>query len=896
MAYGVETILTILIALLGGGAIFFIFSTILEQRKKHTWFDGLDSTVLLIEIPRTNDKKELSAEHMFASLHGILKSKQELKTHSEHQEHIGFEIVSVGNKIQFYIWTPTALTPFVEGQVYAQYPDAQIKQINPEDDYVHQIPEQHYKHAIEVILTENEALPIKTFPSFEVDPLAAITATLTKLESEQEILGIQILARPISDAWHKVSAKKAGAIKSGGGSGALGGGWVSQVGGALWRPPEHTATASKPEISERDKTRVTAIEEKSRKLGYQVKIRILYSAPPQTYMASRMKIQALLGAFKQFNTTNLNGFKQGDSKPENFERYKQRSFFDRGFTLNIEELASLYHLPHSNVATPGIVWARARTGEPPSNLPVYTEGSVDVSPIGVTNFRGDSLYFGLTRRDRGRHVYIIGQTGVGKSGLLELMTAADITTNQGFALIDPHGDFAVNTLQRIPPERVKDVVYFNPADVDFPIGFNPLEVHSEAQKTLVASEIIGSLKKMFDSWGPRLEYILRYTILSLLEYPNATMLDITRVLTDNKFHKDVVSRVTDPVVRNFWDKEYASWNEKFKTEAVAPILNKVGAFTANPIIRNIVGQPKSGFNVRQIMDEGKILVINLSRGLIGEDNAAILGSLLVTKVQLAAMSRADIASVDDRRPFYFYVDEFQNFATESFATILSEARKYGLNLTVANQYISQMIPEVSGAVFGNVGSIISFRVSPEDANTLQKYFDPQFEAADLIQLNNRDFLANISIGGEKSVPFSARTMDLPGHYDEALGQITFFNRQSYAIPRGEVESLIRNEPKAHTAVQSIAKQRPSKEVLARRMAQITLSPGSMARSAAAPSAVPAQQVEEPKKKKTRRGKRGGKKKTQSAQAVSPVQPKTQLPAMPQTMVHSENDETTIRLR
>lgn len=873
----------LLLTLLTAGAIFFIFNLFLDTKKKHASFNAMESKVLLIEIPRTNDKKELSAEHMFASLHGILKNKRELKAHQEYQEHIGFEIVSIGNKIQFYIWTPAILTSFVEGQVYAQYPEAQIKQINPEDDYVHQIPEGHYRQVVEIGLTEDQTLPIKTFLSFEVDPLAAITATLTKLEAENEMLGIQILARPVDDTWHKNSAKKAERIKNGGGSSTSRHGWLAQTSGALWKPPEESTTTTKTEISERDKTRITAIEEKSRKLGYQVKIRVIYSSPPEVQLSSRMKIQALLGAFKQFNTTNLNGFKQTTSKLEDFDKYKTRSFFDKGYILNIEELASVYHLPHSNVATPGIVWARARTGEPPSNLPIYTEGSTDISPIGITTFRGDYQYFGLTRKDRGRHVYIIGQTGVGKSGLLELMTAADITTNQGFALIDPHGDFAINTLQRIAPERVKDVIYFNPADTEFPIGFNPLEVQNESQKTLVASEIIGSLKKMFDSWGPRLEYILRYTILSLLEYPNTTMLDITRLLTDNKFQKEVVSRVTDPVVRNFWDKEYASWNEKFRTEAVAPILNKVGAFTANPIIRNIVGQPTSGFNVRQVMDEGKILVMNLSRGLIGEDNAAILGSLLVTKVQLAAMSRADIANVEDRRPFYFYVDEFQNFATESFATILSEARKYGLNLTIANQYISQMIPEVSGAVFGNVGSIISFRVSPEDATSLQKYFEPQFEGTDLIQLNNRDFLANLSIAGEKTVPFSARTMDLPGYLDGSIEQIIAHNRQLFAHPKADVEALIRGtKPSVQNAAPSQASKPFSREVATQKLARSALGIEELAHpipDVLASNKTTAPPSDEPKKKKTRRGKRGGKKKAQDqtntkTAAQSPDQPGT----------------------
>lgn len=300
-------------------------------------------------------------------------------------------------------------------------------------------------------------------------------------------------------------------------------------------------------------------------------------------------------------------------------------------------------------------------------------------------------------------------------------------------------------------------------------------------KSNISSEVIGVLKRMFgESWGPRLEYILRYTILALLDRPETTMLDITRMLTDKKFRKETLDYCTDTVVLQFWKIEFASWNDKFVAEAIAPVLNKVGAFTANPVIRNIIGQPTSTFNIREIMDEGKILVVNLSKGLIGEDNASILGSFLVTKIQLAAMSRSDIPNVEDRRPFYLYVDEFQNFATDSFATILSEARKYGLNLTVANQYISQMSDTVRGAVFGNVGSMISFRVSAEDAQILAQQFQPQFEPSDLLQMHNRHFIVNMVIGGEKAPAFSATTLNLPPPQADNSHYIIQHSRNSLA--------------------------------------------------------------------------------------------------------------------
>ena len=397
--------------------------------------------------------------------------------------------------------------------------------------------------------------------------------------------------------------------------------------------------------------------------------------------------------------------------------------------------------------------------------------------------------FGMPRTDRSRHLYIIGQTGVGKSGLLELLTISDIYSPYGFAVIDPHGDYAINTLRRIPAERAKDVIYFNPADTEFPMAFNPMEVSDPKLKTHTASELIGVLKRMFESWGPRLEYILRYSLLALLDYPDATMLDITRILTEKKFRQEVLRYVQDPVVRNFWTVEFASWNDKFAAEAVAPVLNKVGAFTANPLVRNIIGQPKSSFNVRQIMDERKILLVNLSRGLLGEDNAALLGSLLVTKIQLGAMSRADMPA-EQRTPFYLYVDEFQNFATDSFATILSEARKYGLNLTVANQYTAQMSIEVKDAVFGNVGSIVAFRMGADDARSMLRYFEPKFEEYDLVHMHNRHFVISMTIEGEKTPAFSAISLNLPPQQTDYSAAIVENSRARYASSKEYVERYV----------------------------------------------------------------------------------------------------------
>lgn len=759
---------------------------------------NVDSVLLMLEIPRTNDKKELAAEQMFASLHGILRDKKELKSSGGVQEHLSFEIVSTAGQIRFYVWVPKVLQSFVEGQIYSQYPTVQIYKMN--EDYVDKRSEYPVAYSAELGLIDNDALPIKTFDNFEVDPLAGITGTLAKLNTDlSEEMWVQILARPIPDDWHKTTTDKwVQRVKSG--KRSFGSGidwtWLIEATLALFRPPAGgTTSETSVELSERDKTRISKAEEKATKLGYEVKIRLAYLGQNQT--DAKLNMQALVGTFKQYNSTNLNGFKQigGSFKPEDLDAYKMRQFSQHGFILNISELASVYHLPHTSVETPNIVWASSKTAEPPANLPMITGNSHNdeqISAFGLTNFRGINHQFGLLRRDRSRHVYVIGQTGAGKSGLLELLALSDIFYNQGYCIIDPHGDFAIDNLRFIPESRVKDVVYFNPADTAFPVAFNPLEITDPTRKPNICSEVIGVLKRMFgDSWGPRLEHILRYTLLALLDRPSTTLLDISRLLTDKEFRKETLEYCQDVTVLQFWKHEFGQWNEKQVNESIAPVLNKVGAFTANPIIRNIIGQPKSSFDIRKIMDEGKILVVNLSKGLIGEDNAGILGAFLVTKVQLAAMSRSDIPDIAARRPFYLYVDEFQNFATDSFAVILSEARKYGLNLTVANQYVAQMTDQVRDAVFGNVGTTISFRVSADDAPILAKQFEPTFEEADLLQLNNRHFVISMIINGEKVPAFSATSLTIPDTPKDNFDAIVAHSRENFGRPRLEVEAEIR---------------------------------------------------------------------------------------------------------
>ncbi|MEX1997069.1 MAG: CxxC-x17-CxxC domain-containing protein [Candidatus Andersenbacteria bacterium] len=414
----------------------------------------------------------------------------------------------------------------------------------------------------------------------------------------------------------------------------------------------------------------------------------------------------------------------------------------------------------------------------------------DITIVGQTNFRGQHRKFGIYPDDRRRHIYVIGKTGVGKSTLLENMIAQDIVNNKGVCLVDPHGDTAEKLLNAIPPERINDVIYFDPSDVNYPIAFNVLEAVDPSYKYLVASGLVSSLKKIWaDSWGPRLEYILRNTILALLDYPSSTILGILRMLSDQKYRKKVVEKISDPVVKAFWTNEFANYNERFRSEAISPIQNKVGQFLSSAIIRNIVAQPKSTIDMKDIMDNGKILLINVSKGKIGEDNSALLGAMLINRIQLAAMDRASMPEAE-RRDFYLYVDEFQNFATESFATILSEARKYRLNLTIAHQYITQMEEPVRDAVFGNVGTLISFRVGAFDAEYLEKEFFPTFTETDLVNLNKYNAYVKLMIHGVTSKPFSMQT--IPPAIEDFGKKDTVINvsRERYGRQREIVEEKI----------------------------------------------------------------------------------------------------------
>ncbi|MFA5163562.1 MAG: type IV secretion system DNA-binding domain-containing protein [Patescibacteria group bacterium] len=465
----------------------------------------------------------------------------------------------------------------------------------------------------------------------------------------------------------------------------------------------------------------------------------------------------------------------------------------------------------------------------------------EIAFFAQTTFRNEFKKFGIKTDDRRRHMYLIGKTGMGKSTILENMIVDDIRAGHGVAVVDPHGDLAEKIIEYIPSNRIHEVVYFNPSDINYPIAFNVVEQVDAHLRHLVASGLIGVFQKLWaDSWGPRLEYILRNAILAILDFPGSTLLGVVRMLSDKNYRKRVVANIKDPVVKSFWEKEFASYADKFAAEAVSPIQNKVGQFLSSSLMRNIIGQVKSAIDIRDIMDHGKILIMNLSKGRIGEDNSALLGAMMITKIQLAAMSRVDVPE-KDRRDFYLYIDEFQNFSTDSFANILSEARKYRLNLILAHQYIEQLSDKVRPAVFGNVGTMVVFRVGATDAEELVKEFTPTFTEEDLVNLPKYEMYLKLMIDGISSNPFSARGLP-PLTREEKTGnteKVIHYSREKYASEREAVEEKIMNWHESYEENMTVVKNiNPNEDNFQLRKSPATLSPKQLESLSATPVTAP----------------------------------------------------------
>jgi hypothetical protein len=493
-------------------------------------------------------------------------------------------------------------------------------------------------------------------------------------------------------------------------------------------------------------------------MGFEAVARVVSASPDEGRV--EVNLRALTASFEQFSGTSINNLISNaeDKKQAALTAYKNREFDpDRSLILNTEELATLFHFPLSHIDTPNISWVYSRKSEPPVNLP--TE---NCTYIGETLYRNRSVKFGISNEndDRLRHLYVIGKSGTGKSSLFVSMLSQDIANGEGVGILDPHGETIEKVLERIPENRMEDVIYFDPSDTENPVGLNLLEIEDQSEKNLMASGLVSAIKQHFDfSWGPRLEYLLNYCVLTLLEVPGTTMLGITRLLEDNNYLNYILHFVKDPLVQKFWADEYKQMkgNQRLVTEAISPIQNKVNRFLASTTIRNILGQRKSTIDIWDAMNSGKILLMNLSKGKIGQDNANLLGALLVSRIQFYALQRAKIPS-DQRRPFYLYVDEFQNFATGSFEEILSESRKYKLGLHLTHQFTAQLPEDLLKGVYGNVGTIMTFSLGAPDAKELAKEFAPYFNEEDIISLERFQIYIKLMVDGMTSHPFSAKIL------------------------------------------------------------------------------------------------------------------------------------------
>ncbi len=791
---------------------FFIYKKFIRSAVVASIYGEHDMSVLEIKVPKTeaddsnntSDTTTLAAEHLFASLHGLLNDD------SNTQEHFSFEVEATALGIKFYVTAPSAILKFVESQVYAQYPTAQMKVV---EDYVK--PEIYSSTNYDVrTFSQKKAgfFPIKIFRDFEVDPLSNIVSTLAEVK-ENEGICFQYLVKPLADGWQQEGHDYVG-LMTGGKSGGESFfsmlvkdllGEVTSIFGnipvTLFRNPEgRVPVQTKPGSSEVKLTtfqelEVSAIENKLAKMGFEVIIRVLLYSDDVTRIDSTLR--SINASFKQFTHTSLNELMLNESQDKYFEleKYKGRVFDkDTALILTNEELATLFHLPSSRATAPNVSWVFAKTGEPPTTLPID-----NCTYIGETLFRGKQVRFGMKNEDdRLRHMYLIGKTGTGKSTLLETMVTQDILSGAGVGVLDPHGETIENVMNRIPDNRIDDVILFDPSDAERPVGLNLLEMDSPDQKNLMASALVAAIRQHFDySWGPRLEYLLNYALLTLLDVPGTSMLGITRLLEDKNYQNYILHQVKDPVVKRFWEYEYKEMkgNQKLVTEAIAPIQNKVNRFLASTTIRNILGQRKSTIDIWDAMQSGKILLINLSKGKIGADNANLLGALIVSRIQFMALQRAKMP-YEERRPFYLYVDEFQNFATGSFEEILSESRKYKLGLYLTHQFTAQLPEELLKAVFGNVGTIATFSLGAPDAHVLASEFAPYFNEEDIISLERFQIYIKLMIDGMTSLPFSAKIL-LPWAEGSGLvpktgnkEKIIAASREKYGKDRAYVEDII----------------------------------------------------------------------------------------------------------
>lgn len=724
-------LINILFAILTGFTVIFLlligfiwyFFALFRHRDREK--RSLDSVLLEVAVSRNNEVKIDAMEQLISSLYSIKKGgwKQRFAT----QPIISFEIVAKKEDIRFYVWTFRSLRDLVEKQIHGSYPEAHIIEVE-EYNIFNEEGRVAYK-ALQ--LKKDNFYPIKTFKELPVDPMAALTSALAKM-GDGEAAAIQILVSPTDGSWTSGGKK-----------------FISDV-------KKQESDPEKAKFSVSAKT-LELVEAKVSKPGFETSIRIVIVS--QSEESAGAHLSNIMGSFAQFNS-ELNSLSSRKIRRkgwfvEDF-LYRYHPMFhilgNRQNILNSEEIATIFHFPNKLITTPHIFWLTAKTAPAPAQIP--TEGLF----IGVSDYRGIKRPVFISDQDRQRHMYIIGKTGTGKTEFLKDLILQDIRAGKGICFMDPHGDAVEDILTLIPPERAEDVIYFRPGDTERPMSLNLLEAQTEDQKHFAATAIINLMYKLFDPYktgivGPRFEHGVRNAMLTAMSEEGSTFIEVMRIMTDASYVQELLPKVQDPIVRRYWTDQIAKTSDFHKSEVLDYTVSKFGRFVTNRTIRNIIGQSRSSFDFRAIMDEGKILLVNLSKGELGEENSNFLGLILVPRILMAAMSRANVPE-EQRRDFFLYVDEFQNFATPDFAQILSEARKYRLNLTVANQFIGQIDEDIKNAIFGNVGTIMTYRVGVSDAGYLAHEFSPVFSEDDLLNIERFHVYMKTIVKNEPVPPFS----------------------------------------------------------------------------------------------------------------------------------------------
>lgn len=774
-------------------------------RRRNLLIRSLNLDLLSIRFPSVASEQQMSVaqarekialmDQLYANLFMVRDKWWRVAFYGRPSFALELTVPHIGEELSFYVAVPRRLSSAVEKIIQGIFPDAQAEKVR---DYNIFNPEGKSVGSF-LVFTTNRFYPIRTYQKLEGDPIKAVANVFTKLAQVGEGAALQIVARPARSRWKRKLRERAKVFFSGK---KPADDMLSKTAGAsrFWRDAPSTGD-QKPamptpvvRLTPLEEETVRALENKAGKPLFEANIRVLASAPDQERALAILSGLEL--AFSQFTDSSLNGFVARRSKPWSWKKlvfnFSFRAFDPRKkIILSSEEMTSIFHFPNVPLETPKMKVVKAREAPAPANLP--TEGLL----LGYNSFRGEKIDIRMPDEDRRRHLYVIGQTGTGKTVFLENMAVQDIQNGKGVCFIDPHGDTVERMLEMVPRHRAQDVIYFNPGDMERPMGLNMLEYDPAfpEQKTFIVNELLGIFNKLYNmsiAGGPIFEQYFRNAAMLVMDDPASgnTILEISRVLADKPFRDHKLSRSANVVVKNFWTQiaEKAGGDASLK-DMVPYITSKTDNFTANDVMRPIVAQEKSAFNFREVMDNQKILLINLSKGRLGDLNSSFIGLIVVGKLLMAALSRADMAE-EKRKDFYLYIDEFQNVTTDSIATILSEARKYGLNLTIAHQFVGQLKEEIKKAVFGNVGSMAAFRIGSDDAEFIAKQFKPTFTEQDLLNIDNRNCCLKLLINGATAPPFSLKTYP-PQKGDAAIAEvIKEISRTKYGRARNEVEAEI----------------------------------------------------------------------------------------------------------